>query len=162
MFTPGAGVPIIAYTAYLSELASHGFSVIGIDHPGEAPYTALPYGLPGVSGLPALNNATPTALRPIYANRIADIQTVMSTPLLPSLVTTYGRPINTTHFAAFGHSIGGDVVGNYWWLEGDRGDYGVVGAVYFFGEKVGCGREWGGVDAFIRNTPEAVVLAGRG
>jgi hypothetical protein len=37
IFTPGAELPASSYTAYLSEVASYGYAVVVIDHPGEAP-----------------------------------------------------------------------------------------------------------------------------
>lgn len=108
IFTPGAGAPAAIYTAYLSELASHGFSVVAIDHPGEAPYTALPDGAPGVPGLPPLlANVTATALHQLVLNRVPDIEATMGPAGLPALVAARGAPFNTTHFGVFGHSAGG-------------------------------------------------------
>lgn len=107
IFTPGAGAPVAIYTAYLSELASHGFSVVGIDHPGEAPYTALPYGAPGVPGPATLLNMTAVALRQLVLNRVPDIEAAMSPAGLPALVAASGAPVNTTHYGVFGHSAGG-------------------------------------------------------
>lgn len=110
IFMPGAGLASFAYTAYLSELASHGYSVIAIDHPGEPPYLELPYNLGGVrSDYPPLSSYTWTVaqLQSIYAHRVADASALLSDAYLPSLVRAHGLPINLTHIGIFGHSIGG-------------------------------------------------------
>src|SRR5690242_6497089 len=52
IFNPGfAGPPSRLFHALLSDLASHGYSVLALDHPHEAPYIQLPDGT-GISGLP--------------------------------------------------------------------------------------------------------------
>ncbi|KAH7025410.1 hypothetical protein B0J12DRAFT_746180 [Macrophomina phaseolina] len=111
IFTPGAGGQVAIYKAYLSELASHGFTVVAVDHPGEALYTPLPpgRGAPGVAGPSAIMSGTaaPETFRQIYAYRVADIQAVMAAPVLPALVAEHSAPFNTTHFGVWGHSIGG-------------------------------------------------------
>lgn len=110
-FTPGAGLPASAYTAYLSELASHGHAVVAIDHPGEAPYLPLPYGASGggVYGYPDFSAypPTPAEAQAVYAFRVADVLAAASEPFFPSLVRLYGAPFNVTHFGVFGHSVGG-------------------------------------------------------
>ena len=37
VFSPGGGVPVVAYTTQMEELASQGYVVIGVDHTYEAP-----------------------------------------------------------------------------------------------------------------------------
>ncbi|KAJ8076793.1 hypothetical protein PM082_001216 [Marasmius tenuissimus] len=109
VFLPGAGMPILAYTAILSELASYGYTVIGVDHPGEAPFIQLPYGGEGIYGYPNLTEypPTPEETLAVYDFRLSDVLALMDDSLLPSLIREYGAPINTTHFGVFGHSIGG-------------------------------------------------------
>ncbi|GME45053.1 hypothetical protein GTA08_BOTSDO03980 [Neofusicoccum parvum] len=109
IFTPGAGVPAVAYTAYLSELASHGYAVVAIDHPGEAPYLALPYGGGGVYGYPDFAAYPPTLAEAfqVYAFRLSDTAALMSDAFLPALVRSFAAPFNLSHFAVFGHSVGG-------------------------------------------------------
>ncbi|KAK1234241.1 hypothetical protein PQX77_002548 [Marasmius sp. AFHP31] len=108
VFLPGAGLPTAAYTAYQSDLASHGYTVVGIDHPGEAPYIQLPNG-EEIYGEPDWHNYPSTIEEAIliYKFRLSDVAAVMSDPFLPDLVRSLGAPINTTHFGIFGHSIGG-------------------------------------------------------
>ncbi|KAL0576300.1 hypothetical protein V5O48_005676 [Marasmius crinis-equi] len=109
IFLPGAGLPTLTYTAFQSELASYGYCVIGIDHPGEAPFVQLPFGGDGIYGYPDFFSYPPTPEEAfaVYNFRITDVLAVMSDPFLPSLIHTYGAPFNTTHFGVFGHSIGG-------------------------------------------------------
>ncbi|KAF9256735.1 hypothetical protein L218DRAFT_991296 [Marasmius fiardii PR-910] len=105
IFLPGFGGPCLFYTAIQSELASYGYTVISIDHPGEAPYVQLPYGGGGIYG--AANDSDPEVVTAVYDYRVSDVLAMMSDPFLPSLIRTSGAPINTTHFGIFGHSIGG-------------------------------------------------------
>ncbi|GME30166.1 putative paf acetylhydrolase family protein [Neofusicoccum parvum] len=109
LFMPGAGLPCFMYTAYLSELASWGYSVFAIDHPGESPYLELPYFQGGVKGFPPLsvNNWTFEQLQRIYDFRITDAAALLSPSFLPALVSSFGAPFNISTFGAFGHSIGG-------------------------------------------------------
>ncbi|OMP83421.1 hypothetical protein BK809_0004802 [Diplodia seriata] len=112
IFTPGAGGQVAIYKAYLSELASHGFTIIAIDHPGESLYTALPPGqpgAPGIAGSPSImaGTASAEAYSQIYNYRVADVRAVMAAPILPALIAAHGAPINTTHLGVWGHSIGG-------------------------------------------------------
>ncbi|KAF4537797.1 PAF acetylhydrolase family protein [Lasiodiplodia theobromae] len=110
IFTPGAGSPVAGYTAYLSELASHGYAVVGIDHPGEMPYLPLPYGAAPVDGIQNILSLTQEQFRQMYRYRVADIAAVLNPDdggLLPQLIAQYGAPFNTSHYALFGHSMGG-------------------------------------------------------
>ncbi|KAL1633754.1 hypothetical protein SLS58_010943 [Diplodia intermedia] len=112
IFTPGAGGLVAIYKAYLGELASHGFTVVAVDHPGEALYTAVPPGhpgAPGVAGPPGIMSGAADAgtYSQIYDYRVADVRAVMGAPILPALVAARGAPLNTTHLGVWGHSIGG-------------------------------------------------------
>ncbi|KAF9268458.1 hypothetical protein L218DRAFT_510898 [Marasmius fiardii PR-910] len=102
IFLPGLEFPSVGYTAILYELASYGYTIIAIDHPGEALFIQLPNGGAGIPG--SLNATSPLA---IYDYRISDVLVMMSDAFLPSLIRTWGASINTTHFGIFGHSIGG-------------------------------------------------------
>ncbi|OJD36410.1 uncharacterized protein BKCO1_1100071 [Diplodia corticola] len=75
LFMPGAGMPCFAYTTYLSELASWGYTVYAIDHPGEPPYLEMPGDGDGGgvhSAFPPLANWTFPQLQQIYEHRLAD------------------------------------------------------------------------------------------
>lgn len=115
VFTPGAGLPASSYTAYLSELASYGYAIVAIDHPGEAPYLPLPYtnGTGGVYGVPDFSTYPSTIEEAIaiIGFRTSDILAAMSDSFFPALVRQYGAPFNITHFGIFGHSAGGAAAG---------------------------------------------------
>lgn len=111
VFTPGAGLTASSYTAYLSELASYGYAIIAIDHPGEASYLPLPYtsnDTNGIYGYPDFSNFPPTLEETfqVLNYRVTDIQAIMNS-FFPSFVQKRNLPFNTTHFGIFGHSIGG-------------------------------------------------------
>jgi dienelactone hydrolase len=113
VFTPGAGVPASGYTAYLSELASNGYAIIAIDHPGEAPYIPLPSsnstnGTKGVYGYPNFHAYPPTIKEAfqVVDFRVSDIVAAVR-DFFPTFVQQSGAPFNTTHLGLFGHSAGG-------------------------------------------------------
>jgi pimeloyl-ACP methyl ester carboxylesterase len=41
LFSPGLGMPAAAYSVQLADLASHGYVVVGIDHPNDSPLLIL-------------------------------------------------------------------------------------------------------------------------
>lgn len=106
IFSPGAGENAIMYNALNSGLASQGYTVIALDHPGEAPYIQLPSGGQGIYGINITAPWNRTLAEALYSVRVSDILTVIH-KLLPSYVAETGAPFNTTHFFTIGHSIGG-------------------------------------------------------
>ena len=106
IFSPGAGENAIMYNALNSELASQGYTVVALDHPGEAPYLQLPDGPRGVYGIDIKAEWDLALATAVYNMRISDtIATVRH--LFPSYVESAGAPFNTTHYFAIGHSLGG-------------------------------------------------------
>lgn len=105
IFSPASGQNAIMYNALNSGLASQGYTVVALDHPGEAPYLQLPngQGIYGISFTTDLNN---TAYKAIYNMRVSDILAV-ARKLFPLYVNSTNAPFNTTHYLAVGHSIGG-------------------------------------------------------
>ncbi|KAF2996810.1 hypothetical protein E8E13_001807 [Curvularia kusanoi] len=109
IFNPSfAGPPSRLFHALLSDLASHGYSVVALDHPHEAPYIELPDGT-GVTGLPlGYSPATPEEfelVQRVHDYRLSDAEAVLDA--LPAISKKLGIPLNTTHFSFFGHSLGG-------------------------------------------------------
>ncbi|RYP59599.1 hypothetical protein DL769_008464 [Monosporascus sp. CRB-8-3] len=105
IFGPGGGgPPVESYTILLSELASHGYTVVGLDHPHEQPFVRYPNGTV-VYGLPLDFNYTMEIIEAIYKTRLEDTSAFLDS--FPALVEELNAPFNTTHFAAFGHSLGG-------------------------------------------------------
>ncbi|KAJ4993521.1 paf acetylhydrolase family protein [Stagonosporopsis vannaccii] len=109
IFHPGfAGPPSRMFHALLSDLASHGYSVVAIDHPHEAPYIQLPDGT-GVTGLPFdwQTNTTEKLrlVQRVHDYRLADASAVLEA--IPTISKRLSIPLNSTHFSFVGHSLGG-------------------------------------------------------
>ncbi|KAI1474552.1 hypothetical protein F4774DRAFT_400170 [Daldinia eschscholtzii] len=104
LFGPGGGgPPVEGNTILLSELASHGYAIIGIDHPFEQPFIRYPNGT-GVTGID-LDNVD-IDLVDIYNMRLED-NSVFLKDHLPDFVRKLKLPLNTTNLGAFGYSLGG-------------------------------------------------------
>ena len=109
LFGPGAGGPVSTANAILlSDLVSHGYTVIGLDHPYEHEWLQWPNGtyVPGLPldyawGLPGSLDE----LIALYELRLKDSQFVLDN--LRSVKSQLGAPINTTHVGTLGHSLGG-------------------------------------------------------
>lgn len=106
IFSPGGGENAIMYNALNSELASQGYTVIALDHPGEAPYVQLPDGRQGVYGIDITASWNATLQAAVYHMRVSDTIAVIR-KLFPSYVQSTGAPFNTEHYFAIGHSLGG-------------------------------------------------------
>jgi pimeloyl-ACP methyl ester carboxylesterase len=106
IFGPGGwGPPSEIYTILLSDLASYGYAVFGLDHPYEQPFVRYPNGT-GLYGLdiafdPPSDNFT-IALQSIRIN-----ETVAFIDRLPLVEKLLGTSLNHTHVGTFGHSLGG-------------------------------------------------------
>ncbi|KAI1339480.1 hypothetical protein F5Y15DRAFT_415884 [Xylariaceae sp. FL0016] len=104
LFGPGGGgPPAEANTILLAELASYGYTVIGIDHPFEQPFLRYSNGT-GVVGVD-VDYSSQDLLDAIYATRILDNSVVLS--CLPDLAERLGAPFSTSSVGAFGYSLGG-------------------------------------------------------
>lgn len=106
ILSPGGGVNAIMYNVLSSELASRGYTVVAIDHPGEAPFLQLPYDGAGIYGIDITASWNVTLQGAVYEYRVSDAVAVMTT-LWPTLVELFGAPFNATHFFMLGHSLGG-------------------------------------------------------
>lgn len=92
----------MAFTALLSELASHGYTIAALDHPYEQAYLAYP---DGSSIYGADINLTDEIVNAIYDMRVRDFAAFLD--YFPTLTAQLNAPFNTSHYAIFGHSIGG-------------------------------------------------------
>jgi dienelactone hydrolase len=106
IFSPGGGENAVMYNALTSELASQGYTVLALDHPGETPYLQLPDGAPGIYGIDIMAVWNRTLQAAVYNMRVSDTLATIR-DLFPSYVAETNAPWNTTHFFAIGHSIGG-------------------------------------------------------
>jgi alpha-beta hydrolase superfamily lysophospholipase len=103
---PGALENAIKPNALNSELASYGYTVVALDHPGEPQFLQPP----DVEGTYSLDPAdyTPAVLSGLYKMRVED-SLAMTSRLFPAFVKTISAPFNTTHYLALGYSLGGAV-----------------------------------------------------
>ncbi|KAF2793848.1 alpha/beta-hydrolase [Melanomma pulvis-pyrius CBS 109.77] len=108
IFSPGGGENAIMYNQLNSELASQGYTVLALDHPGEIPYLQLPDGAEGVYGLDITAVWNQSLMTAVYNMRVSDTLAVIR-ELYPPFVASSGAPFNTTHYLTIGHSIGGAV-----------------------------------------------------
>jgi len=106
IFSPGGGENAIMYNTLNSELASQGYTVLALDHPGETPYLQLPDGAQGIYGIDITATWNYTLQAAVYNMRVSDTL-AMVRDLFPSYVKLTGAPFNTTHYFAIGHSLGG-------------------------------------------------------
>jgi pimeloyl-ACP methyl ester carboxylesterase len=108
IFSPGGGENAIMYNALNSELASHGYTVLALDHPGEIPYLQLPDGAEGVYGIDITATWNYTLQAAVYHMRVSDTLAIVR-ELFPSFVESNVAcsSFNTTHYFAIGHSLGG-------------------------------------------------------
>lgn len=106
IFSPGGGENAIMYNALNSELASQGYTVLALDHPGEAPYVQLPDGAEGVYGIDITAVWNYTLQAAVYHMRVSDTLAIIR-ELFPPFVQASGAPFNTTHYLTIGHSLGG-------------------------------------------------------
>lgn len=105
---PFAGPPSQLFFNLFSDLASHGYTIISIDHPYEQPYLRLPNGT-GIHGLPIdypTDGPSGDAFQQlVHDYRLTDSSAVLDA--LPLISRHLSIPLNTTHTSFLGHSIGG-------------------------------------------------------
>lgn len=106
IFSPGGGENAIMYNALNSDLASQGYTVLALDHPGETPYLQLPDGMGGVYGIDITASWNRTLQEAVYRMRVSDTLAIIR-ELYPSYVESAGAAFNTSHYIAIGHSLGG-------------------------------------------------------
>lgn len=105
LFGPGGAGPSTECNAILlSDLASHGYTAIGLDHPYEQVWLRYPNGT-GIPGRPLEYPWTLEEYIAVYEQRLDDTRVFLEK--LPGLVQRLEAPINTTHVGTFGHSLGG-------------------------------------------------------
>ena len=108
LFSPGLDVSCDLSMVMTAEMASYGYTVLCIDHPGEPPYLKIPFSNRGVSGF-AINHdwESDEDLTRINEIRKSDFDAAIAA--WPALVKEYKAPFNTTHFIHYGMSLGGSI-----------------------------------------------------
>lgn len=110
IFSPGAGMPCSSSTLVTSDMVSQGYTVICIDHPGEAPYLQIPYtnNTIGIYGLSIdYDYADEQILYDVNDRRKKGVDALLQ--LYPALVDDLGAPFNTSSYLHFGFSMGGSL-----------------------------------------------------
>lgn len=104
LFGPGGGgPPVVGNTILISELVSHGYTVLGLDHPFEQPFIRYPNGT-GVVGVD-IDYDSSEVLTALYNNRLEDNKVFLD--YLPKFIKKLQAPFNITHMGSFGYSLGG-------------------------------------------------------
>ncbi|KAL1869129.1 hypothetical protein Daus18300_005665 [Diaporthe australafricana] len=110
LFSPGGGMPCSSSTLVTSDMVSQGYTVVCIDHPGEAPYLQIPYtnGTAGMYGIAIdYDWAGEQVLCDVNDRRKQGVDALLQ--LYPALVDDFGAPFNTSAYLHFGFSMGGSL-----------------------------------------------------
>ncbi|PWN86884.1 hypothetical protein FA10DRAFT_269974, partial [Acaromyces ingoldii] len=109
LFSPGYGIPRLYYSVLAAAIASEGFTVVTIDHPGDANIITYP------DGHAVYANDTSSVIEIIQQHllvRAADVTSVIdqlsNATAMAALLPQRGyRPFPTDRIAMLGHSLGG-------------------------------------------------------
>ncbi len=118
LYSPGGADPRTIGTGIAEELASHGYVVVTIDHPGETSEVEFPGGRVRTIDLPVDPKTDPQALRTMLSTRIADTRFVLDelTALAAGrnpdaeareLPENLGLALDLRRVGMYGHSAGG-------------------------------------------------------
>ncbi len=136
VFSPGFGVTRPFYSGLSAELASHGYLVAVVDHPGDGLLVEFPDG----PSVPAPPSEDEDGLQEMLAPRVAAVRTVLD--LLERLDAEPGGPLHQTldlsRVALAGHSLGGATAGEAMRLD-RRFKVGVNLDGTMYGDVVGTG-----------------------
>ncbi|HUP54416.1 MAG TPA: hypothetical protein VM408_02825, partial [Methylomirabilota bacterium] len=107
ILSPGNATNVEFYSSIAEDLASHGFVVIGIDHPGQVAAVALGSEVVAYAGDPPLADAASEIPR-LIAERVTDIAAVLDqlAAAAPGLESIAAR-VDLTRVGVMGHSNGG-------------------------------------------------------
>ncbi|KAI5803667.1 Alpha/Beta hydrolase protein [Geopyxis carbonaria] len=106
LFSPGLGASRLVYTALLTDLASHGYTIAALDHPYDAVAVDITVGgntstIHAPDGM--VNGPIPTNLGDYVSQRVAD--TLFVTRQLHTLPAFFHK--QPKRIGVFGHSLGG-------------------------------------------------------
>lgn len=106
VFSPGADVQPQYYNSLLSELASNGFVVVALSHPGLTPHIAYPDGSTAENQDPPMPESEEAAMRQ-HEERIAKVaDDIQAATIHLQSTSPIARHLNG-RVGAFGHSLGG-------------------------------------------------------
>ncbi|MEU4442898.1 alpha/beta hydrolase [Actinosynnema sp. NPDC050801] len=132
LYSPGLVDPRAFGTTTVEELASRGYVVVTIDHPGETFTVDLPAG-PRPIGLPGLPHTDPRLYRAVIATRLADTDLVLDRlELLAAggnpdaggrpLPRNLARALDLRRIGVYGHGLGGTIAAEAMYEDRDRID----------------------------------------
>jgi dienelactone hydrolase len=108
LYSPGGGDARTMGTSLAEELASHGWAVVTVDHPGDASQVEFPTRRPGRDTVrPTVFLGPPDAgqVRTMIETRLADVRFVLDR--LEALEGPLGRALDLGRVGIYGHSAGG-------------------------------------------------------
>ncbi|KAH6609060.1 paf acetylhydrolase family [Trichoderma cornu-damae] len=109
LFDPGFGESRLVYSAMARSLASHGYVVVAVDHPFDAPAVQFPDGtvIEGVD----LDSSELSVLQKVLKVRTDDITFVIgqleNQTIMKPLLADFPGAVDYTKIAIWGHSFGG-------------------------------------------------------
>ena len=111
LFSSGYGNSRVDYTGTLSNLASHGYLVIGVDHPYDADFVDYPDGRNATRYTNILDPESPETIISALDTRVKDVQFVLNVlssnaNLARQIPGIHGK-LNVSKVGMFGHSFGG-------------------------------------------------------
>jgi hypothetical protein len=109
LFSPGNRMSRMDYTAAMSNLASNGYIVIGVDHPFDSTFIDYPDGRTAVASQDLLDS--PKAAAVVTDIRVADLSFVLNSfsknaTLARQIPGVHGT-LDVSRIGIFGHSLGG-------------------------------------------------------
>jgi pimeloyl-ACP methyl ester carboxylesterase len=107
LFSPGLGNSRLIYSALAQSVASHGYTVITIDHPYDANVVEYPDG----TLILGANITTDAQIEQALAVRVKDVSFILDAlshvSTVRKVIPSADVPLNTTHAVIAGHSLGG-------------------------------------------------------
>ncbi|MFG3254656.1 alpha/beta hydrolase family protein [Streptomyces sp. NPDC048172] len=108
LHSPGGGDPRTLGTSLAQDLASHGYVVVSVDHPGETSEVEFPGGRVRTTVLRGDPAADTPLFRTMTETRIADLRYVLDA--LPAQAEALGLALDLRRVGVYGHSAGGTAV----------------------------------------------------
>ncbi|MFI5707456.1 alpha/beta hydrolase [Kribbella sp. NPDC051620] len=105
LYSPGGTDPRTLGTGLAEDLASHGYVVVTIDHPGETSEVDIPGGDLRTIQISPTTPTDPVLSRLMMATRFADLRFVLSR--LETLGLPLDLPLDLRRIGIYGHSAGG-------------------------------------------------------
>ncbi|MEV4314150.1 alpha/beta hydrolase [Actinocrispum sp. NPDC049592] len=102
LYSPGLGDPRVLGTGLATDLASRGYVVVTIDHPGETSEVDIPGEGTRIIGLPGDPSSDPGVYRTAIDTRLRDTKFVLAQ--LPKVLPF---PVDLRRVGMYGHGLGG-------------------------------------------------------